>query len=46
MVPWQLPLPKEPDKMGEIGVETALKLAKGENVDKNIAVDLKLVEKK
>ena len=37
---------QQPDKMGEIGVETALKLAKGENVDKNIAVDLKLVEKK
>ena len=37
---------QQPDKMGEIGVETALKLAKGKNVDKNIAVDLKLVEKK
>ena len=37
---------QQPDKMGEIGVETAIKLAKGENVDKNIAVDLKLVEKK
>ena len=37
---------QQPDKMGEIGVDTALKLAKGENVEKNIAVDLKLVEKK
>ena len=37
---------QQPDKMGEIGVETAIKLAKGENVEKNIAVDLKLVEKK
>lgn len=37
---------QQPDKMGEIGVDIALKLAKGENVEKNIAVDLKLVEKK
>ncbi len=37
---------QQPDKMGEIGVDTALKLAKGENVEKNIAVDLRLVEKK
>lgn len=36
---------QQPDKMGEIGVETALKLAKNENVEKNIAVDLKLVVK-
>lgn len=32
--------------MGEIGVDAALKLAKGENVEKNIAVDLKLIENK
>ena len=37
---------QQPDKMGEIGVDTAIKLAKHENVEKNIAVDLKLVEKK
>lgn len=37
---------QQPDKMGEIGVDAALKLAKGENVEKNIAVDLKLIEKK
>ena len=37
---------QQPDKMGEIGVESALKLSKGENVEKNIGVDLKLVEKK
>ena len=37
---------QQPDKMGEIGVDTAIKLAKYENVEKNIAVDLKLVEKK
>ena len=37
---------QQPDKMGEIGVDAALKLAKGENVEKNIAVDLKLIENK
>lgn len=37
---------QQPDKMGEIGVDTAVKLAKGESIEKNIAVDLKLVEKK
>lgn len=37
---------QQPDKMGEIGVDTAMKLAKGEKVDAKIAVDLKLVEKK
>lgn len=37
---------QQPDKMGEIGVDVALKLAKGENIEKNISVDLKLVEKK
>lgn len=37
---------QQPDKMGEIGVDTAIKLAKHENGEKNIAVDLKLVEKK
>ncbi len=36
---------QQPDKMGEIAVETAQKIVKGEQVDKNIAVDLKLVEK-
>lgn len=36
---------QQPDKMGEIGIDTALKLAKGENVEKNIAVELKLIEK-
>ena len=28
---------QQPDKMGEIGIDTAVKLAKGENVEKNIA---------
>lgn len=36
---------QQPDKMGEMAVEAALKIAKGESVDKSIAVDLKLVEK-
>lgn len=36
---------QQPDKMGEIAVEIAQKIAKGEQVEKNIAVDLKLVEK-
>ena len=36
---------QQPDKMGEIGIDTAVKLAKGENVEKNIAVELKLIEK-
>lgn len=36
---------QQPDKMGEIAVEAAQKIVKGEQVDKNIAVDLKLVEK-
>lgn len=36
---------QQPDKMGEIAVDSALKLARSENVEKNIAVDLKLVEK-
>lgn len=37
---------QQPDKMGEMAVEAAGKLAKGETIDKSIAVDLKLVEKK
>lgn len=36
---------QQPDKMGEMAVEAALKIARGESVDKSIAVDLKLVEK-
>jgi len=36
---------QQPDKMGEVAVETAQKIAKGEKVEKSIAVDLKLVEK-
>lgn len=36
---------QQPDKMGEVAVEIAQKIVKGEAVDKNIAVDLKLVEK-
>lgn len=36
---------QQPDKMGEIAVDSALKLARHENVEKNVAVDLKLVEK-
>lgn len=36
---------QQPDKMGEIGVDAAVKLAKGESVEKNIAIDLKLVQK-
>lgn len=36
---------QQPDKMGEMAVDTALKIAKGEKVEKSIAVDLKLVEK-
>ena len=36
---------QQPDKMGEVGIDTAVKLAKGENVEKNIAVELKLIEK-
>lgn len=36
---------QQPDKMGEMAVEAALKIAKGETVEKSIAVDLKLVEK-
>lgn len=36
---------QQPDKMGETGIDTAVKLAKGENVEKNIAVELKLIEK-
>lgn len=36
---------QQPDKMGEMAVETAIKITKGEAVEKNIAVDLKLVEK-
>ena len=36
---------QQPDKMGEMGVDAAVKLAKGESVEKNIAIDLKLVQK-
>ncbi len=36
---------QQPDKMGEVAVETAQKIVKGEAVEKNVAVDLKLVEK-
>lgn len=36
---------QQPDKMGEMGVDAAIKLAKGESVEKNIAIDLKLVQK-
>ncbi len=36
---------QQPDKMGEMAVDTALKITKGEKVEKSIAVDLKLVEK-
>lgn len=36
---------QQPDKMGEMGIDTAIKLAKGENVEKNIAIDLKLIQK-
>lgn len=36
---------QQPDKMGEMAVDTAVKIAKGEKVEKSIAVDLKLVEK-
>ena len=36
---------QQPDKMGELGVDAAVKLAKGESVEKNIAIDLKLVQK-
>ena len=36
---------QQPDKMGEIAIEVAMKIIKGETVEKNIAVDLKLVEK-
>lgn len=36
---------QQPDKMGEMAIEAAAKIAKGDNVEKNIAVDLKLVEK-
>ena len=40
-----LTMMKWPDKMGEMGVDAAVKLAKGESVEKNIAIDLKLVQK-
>jgi len=36
---------QQPDKMGEMGVDAAVKLVKGESVEKNIAIDLKLVQK-
>lgn len=36
---------QQPDKMGEMGVDAAVKLAKGESVEKNIAIDLKFVQK-
>lgn len=36
---------QQPDKMGEMGVDAAVKLAKGESVEKNIAIDSKLVQK-
>jgi len=36
---------QQPDKMGEMGVDAAVKVAKGESVEKNIAIDLKLVQK-
>lgn len=36
---------QQPDKMGEIAIDVAMKIIKGETVEKNIAVDLKLVEK-
>ncbi|MDR1781892.1 MAG: D-ribose ABC transporter substrate-binding protein [Bacilli bacterium] len=35
---------QQPDKMGQYGVETALKLINGEKVDSKIAVDLVLVD--
>ena len=36
---------QQPDQMGVIGVDTALKLVKGEKVEKSIPIDLKLVTK-
>ena len=36
---------QQPDQMGGIGVDTALKLVKGEKVEKSIPIDLKLVTK-
>ena len=36
---------QQPDKMGEMRVDAAVKLVKGESVEKNIAIDLKLVQK-
>ena len=36
---------QQPDQMGQIAVETAIKIAKGEKVDNKIAVPLKLMTK-
>ena len=36
---------QQPDLMGSLGVENAVKLLKGESIQKEIPVDLKLIKK-
>ena len=36
---------QQPDLMGSLAVENAIKVIKGENVEKEIPVDLKLIKK-